>query len=289
MASTQIIKRRIRSVKNTKQITKAMELVAASRLRRVQEAARASKAYAATAYTIMHRVGQSADLQQNVLFASKPTAKRKLYVVFTTDIGKAGAFDSNVINAALKAIRENEGSGSTNNVIAYGRKGTHFFARLKEVELIGTYDSVADSPDPTFFAPVLNTILNGMKDGTFDAVEVFYMGYTSTLSQKVVRLPLLPITFSADTQPETGIVYEFEPSPEVVLERAAQLYLDSQIMQARIESAASEYAMRMIAMGNANKNAGEIIDDLTLELNATRQAAITQEIAEITGGAAAIA
>lgn len=288
MASTQILKRRIRSVRSTRQITKAMELVAASRMRRVQEAAKSSRAYAELAYAIMHRVAGTADLKSNPLFALNGKTKQRLYVVFTSDRGLAGAFNSNVLSTTIRAIQEDEKAGIKSSVIVFGRKGSHFFARISKVELVGAYEGVDDIPEPSVFAPVMETVFEGVKSGRFDAVEIIYTAFESTLNQKVKRLPLLPITLPEEAAKD-GKVYEFEPSPEVVLERAANLYLDSQFMQAKVESAASEHAMRMMAMSNATRNAGDLIEDYTLELNATRQAAITQEIAEITGGAAAIA
>ncbi len=290
MASIQIHRRRIRSVRNTKQITKAMELVAASKLRRIQEKAVQSRDYAELAFNIMHRVSGIADIRHNPLFAEPDPKAPSLLVVFTSDRGLAGAFNSNVLQQATKIIGQNRQAGRQMKVIVFGRKGTHFMSRLDGVEVIGAYENFEELPDPSYFASLLDTILNGVRDRQFSSVNLIYTKFLSTLNQQVSSLPLFPLELSAEVaEREKSRVYEYEPSPELVLARAARLYLGAQLMQARSESAASEHAMRMLAMSNANRNAGDLIDNLTLELNATRQAVITQEIAEITGGAAAIA
>lgn len=290
MAQTQVLNRRIRSVKNAKQITKALEVVAASRMRKVQQAVEQSRAYGDIAASIIRRVAPSQEAQQHPYFKSQAKGKT-LYIVFTSDRGQAGAFNSNVFHTVTKLIEEHQETNP--QIIVFGRKGARFFARLSDISLVAAYVDVADAPDTNVFAPVLETIGNGFENGDFNNVVLVYTQFISALSQKVQSSQLLPIRLPEvtveDKQDTSTIVYEFEPSLESVLEQALKLYFEAQLMQARVESATSEHAMRMTAMGNANRNAGELIDDLTLELNATRQAAITQEIAEITGGAAAIA
>jgi F-type H+-transporting ATPase subunit gamma len=279
------LKRRIRSVKNAKQITKALEVVAASRMRRVQAAVERSRTFGNIAASIIRRVAPSQEAQQHPYFKAASNDK-KLYIVFTSDRGQAGAFNSNILHASTKAM---EADNNNSSVIVFGKKGARFFSHLAGINLLGTYQDIADIPESNIFAPVLETIEKGFNAGDFSSVVLVYTEFVSALAQKVKLSPLLPITLPEDTpEEENKIVYEFEPNLEAVLEEALRLYFESQLMQARIESAASEHAMRMVAMGNANRNAGDLIDGLTLELNATRQAAITQEIAEITGGAAAI-
>jgi F-type H+-transporting ATPase subunit gamma len=287
VAQEQALKRRIRSVKNAKQITKALEVVAASRMRRVQSAVAHARAYGEVAASIIRRVAPSQEAQQHQYFKQARDSK-KLYIVFTSDRGQAGAFNSNILHAATKAMEEDNASSS---VIVFGKKGARFFSHISGINLLGTYQDIADTPETNIFAPVLESIKKGFEAGDFSSVVVVYTEFISALSQKIKLAPLLPITLPEEVEQtdEAKIVYEFEPNLETVLEEALRLYFESQLMQARIESAASEHAMRMVAMGNANKNASELIDNITLELNATRQASITQQIAEITGGAAAIA
>jgi F-type H+-transporting ATPase subunit gamma len=286
VAKEQGLKRRIRSVKNAKQITKALEVVAASRMRRIQAAVANARSFGNIAASIIRRVAPSQEAQQHPYFKAASNDK-KLYIVFTSDRGQAGAFNSNILHAATQAM-EADNNGSS--VIVFGKKGARFFSHVAGINLLGTYQDVADIPESNIFAPVLETIEKGFNTGDFSSVVLVYTEFISALSQKVKLSPLLPITLPEDApEEENKIVYEFEPNLEAVLEEALRLYFESQLMQARIESAVSEHAMRMVAMGNANRNAGDLIEGLTLELNATRQAAITQEIAEITGGAAAIA
>jgi F-type H+-transporting ATPase subunit gamma len=286
VAKEQGLKRRIRSVKNAKQITKALEVVAAARMRRVQAAVEKARAYGNIAASIIRKVAPSQEAQQHPYFKPSNDSK-KLYIVFTSDRGQAGAFNSNILHVVTNAMDEDK---SDSSVIVFGKKGARFFSHIAGINLLGTYQDVADTPDSNIFAPVLETIEKGFEAGNFSSVVLVYTEFVSALTQKVKLSPLLPITLPEDaSEEESKIVYEFEPNLEAVLEEALRLYFESQLMQARIESAASEHAMRMVAMGNANRNAGDLIDGLTLELNATRQAAITQEIAEITGGAAAIA
>jgi F-type H+-transporting ATPase subunit gamma len=286
VAQEQALKRRIRSVKNAKQITKALEVVAASRMRKVQTAVANARIYGEVAASIIRRVAPSQEAKTHPYFKQARDSK-KLFIVFTSDRGQAGAFNSNILHAATTAMQEDNGSSS---VIVFGKKGARFFSHLAGINLLGTYQDVADAPETNVFAPVLDTIEKGFEAGDFSSVVLIYTEFISALSQKVRLSPLLPISLPEDApEEENHIVYEFEPNLETVLEEALRLYFESQLMQARIESAASEHAMRMVAMGNANRNAGDLIDNITLELNATRQASITQQIAEITGGAAAIA
>jgi len=289
MASTQLLKRRVRSISNTKQITKAMELVAAARMRRVIEAAQKSRVYADAAAAILRRLSQTPEAAQHPYF-SPPASKGKLYVIFNSDRGLAGAYNANVFNGAARAFAQDNKAGITPWVIAFGRKGARHFSRGSNIELLGAYENIPDDPDINIFAPVLETISSGIA-AEFSSVVLIFTESISTIVQQVRTLAMVPISPDVENQETANqikVVYELEPEGQVVLEAAWRLYFESALRRARVEAAASEHAMRMISMGNANRNAGELIDDLTLELNATRQAAITQEVAEIIGGAEAI-
>lgn len=290
MANTQALRRRIRSVGNTKQITKAMELVAAAKLRRVQEAAEATRIYSDAAIGILRRLSASPEAAQHSYF-NPPATKSKLYIIFNSDRGLAGAYNTNVFNAAARAFSEDQKASVRPLVIAFGRKGARRFARTSNIELVGEYEDVPDEPDINVFAPIIETITDGINEERFSSVALIFTESISTMQQQVRTLQLLPITpdlEDSEENTEPKIVYEFEPETKVVLENAIKLYFESALRRARVEAAASEHAMRMISMSNAARNADEFIDHLTLELNATRQAAITQEIAEIIGGAEAI-
>jgi F-type H+-transporting ATPase subunit gamma len=287
MAQTKTLQRRIRSVKNAKQITKALEVVAAARMRRVVSLVEGSRSYGDLAASIMRRVVANPEAKNHPFFADRPD-KPTLYVVITSDRGQAGAFNSNIFNLTIAGFKEER---QRPQVIVFGRKGARFFSRLSDVDLIGTYENIPDNPDVNVFAPVIDFIQDETAAGNIGKVVIVYTQFVSSLVQKATSFQFLPVdtTPVAENENVDHRVYEFEPDTTDVLDEAIRLYSAAKLMQARIESAASEHAMRMVAMGNANRNATDLIDDLTLELNATRQAAITQEIAEITGGAAAIA
>lgn len=286
MANTKVIQRRIRSVKNAKQITKALEVVAASRMRRVSEAVEKAATYGRMADAIMRRIAPSQEAKLHPYF-QETDAKSKLYIVFTSDRGQAGAFNSNIFHQSITAFKEDHTLGGRAKVIVFGRKGARFFSRLDQIQLLAEFEDVPDIPETNVFAPVLDIIKDQFgKD--FGGVEIIYTSFISALNQRATRFQLLPVQPAEDQADDDHHVYEFEPEIGLVLEEAVRLYFEAKLMQSRIESATSEHAMRMVAMGNANRNASDLIDDLTLELNATRQAAITQEIAEITGGTEAI-
>jgi F-type H+-transporting ATPase subunit gamma len=284
MAQTRTLTRRIRSVRNAKQITKALEVVAASRMRRVVQAVEGGRAYGEMADRIMRRIAPNPEAKNHAFFQTAED-KPSLYIIITSDRGQAGAFNSNIFNLALSAFKADK---QTPQVVVLGRKGTRFFSRLNGIELRAAYEDVADAPDPNVFAPIINLIEAGKTDGSLGKVVIVYTQFISSLTQKAANFQLSPVSLEIESE-EPLKVYDFEPEVGVVLDESIRLYIEAKLMQARIESAASEHAMRMVAMGNANRNASDLIDNLTLELNATRQAAITQEIAEITGGAEAIA
>lgn len=284
MAQTKVLQRRIRSVKNAKQITKALEVVAASRMRRVVQLVNDSRAYGELAAAIMSRVSANPEAANKPYFSPQP-GKPSLYIVITSDRGQAGAYNSNVFHLTLGMLREER---TRPQVIVFGRKGARFFSRLDNMDLRGAYEDIADIPEVDVFAPAMETVIDEMGRGEIGKVVLIYTQFVSSLTQKSTALQLFPTDLpSADNEAKT--VYEFEPDITDVLDEGIRLYLEARLMQAKIEAAASEQAMRMVAMGNASRNATDLIDNLTLELNATRQAAITQEIAEITGGASAIA
>jgi F-type H+-transporting ATPase subunit gamma len=285
MAQTRTLQRRIRSVKNAKQITKALEVVAASRMRRVVQLVEGSRAYGELAADVMAKISANPEASIEPYF-SPPPDKPTLYIVVTSDRGQAGAFNSNIFHLATQSFMAER---YRPQVVAFGRKGTRFFSHFKDIDLIGTYEDTADVPEANVFAPVIEMAIDSMLAGDISKIVIIYTQFISSLTQKATSVSLLPVELPADQPSKDTTVFEFEPDISDVLEEGIRLYLEARLMQAKIESAASEHAMRMVAMGNANRNASDLIDNLTLELNATRQAAITQEIAEITGGAAAIA
>lgn len=287
MASTQQLKRRITSVKNTKQITKAMELVAASKMRRAQELTLRSRAYSNLARAILTRLRELTDVSNHPLFVHRPI-KTRLQVVITSDRGLAGAYNSNLIRHIVQAIQKDQKQSIKTQLIVVGRQGAKSLARVSGVEITAVYDNFAEQPTANDIHPLLQSIIHMYADKKIDAVDIVYTDYKSSISQVVVNEHLLPAAFETISVPPDLERATFEPSAEAVLDNITHRLIESQLTQAFLESRASEHSMRMMAMKNATDNATELADDLTLAFNTARQAAITQELAEITGGAEAI-
>jgi F-type H+-transporting ATPase subunit gamma len=289
MASRQQIKQRIGSVKSTKQITKAMQLVAASKLRRAQDAVAGPRAYAEMARQILVRLrANAAGENESHLFVARPVEHRLLIVV-TSDRGLAGAYNSNVVRRMISEAKEDRDKGVKTSVVVIGKQAAHASSRISGLEVQAVYQELPDKPDANTLRPILNTVVGLFADQTVDAVDMIFTKFISTVVQQIQVNRLLPAGFddeaAAETTQEAATI---EPSVEVLLRSTTLRLLDAQIYQSLLEAAASEHSMRMLAMKNATDNASDIIEDLTLEYNNARQAAITQELAEITGGAEAI-
>jgi F-type H+-transporting ATPase subunit gamma len=287
MASTQQIKSRIRSVKSTKQITKAMELVAASKMRRAQEATQRTALFAQTAQELLTRLSQLVDVQGFELFERR-TVKNRLIILITSDRGLAGAYDSNMLKMYTQQLKADREAGISTRTISIGRKGSNFVSRLTDVELVGAYADFPDRPSANELQPIIGTAVQLFVEGEIDAVDVIFTDYINSLRQEGRLQRLLPAGFEETEVSHEVQVAEFEPSAEVVLQNAVMRLIEVQLLQAMLDAEASEYSMRMVAMRNATDNANSLVDDLTLEFNNARQAAITQELAEITGGAEAM-
>lgn len=287
MASTQQIKSRIGSVKNTKQITKAMQLVAASKMRKAQEAASSTRYFSKTARELLTRLRQLVDIKQYALFRARPV-KARLIIMITSDRGLAGAYDANVLKTYLAQLKKDKADGVKNYTIVIGRKGSTLVSRLDGVETVGVYHDFPTDPDANELQPIVSAAVQMYIEETIDAVDVIYTKFNSTVSQEVATLHLLPAGFEEEQVDEQIRLAEFEPNESAVLENATLRLIESQLLQTMLESFASEYSMRMLAMKNATDNATDLVEDLTLAFNNARQAAITQELAEITGGAEAM-
>lgn len=292
MASRQQIKRRIGSVKNTKQITKAMQLVAASKLRRAQEAVAGPRAYAEMARGILARLRQLAVDDRLHLFSERPV-KTRLLMVVTSDRGLAGAYNANVIRRMISELKEDRTRSIKTSVVVIGRQAAHAASRIQDLTIEAVYQELPDKPDADQLRPILTGVVGLFADGKVDAVDIIKTKFISTVTQQVEVRRLLPAgTFDEDEEeivvPKDLAAATVEPSAEVLLRSTTMRLLEAQIYQALLDAKASEESMRMLAMKNATDNASELIEDLTLEYNNARQAAITQELAEITGGAEAM-
>lgn len=287
MPSRQQIKARIGSVKNTKQITKAMELVAASRMRKAQELVARTRLFTSLATELLTRLRQLVNVSEYVLFRDRPVKKRLLIVV-TSDRGLAGAYNSNILRRYITELNTDRAANIKTASLVIGRQAAHFSAKIQDVEVIGVYQNFPDEPTSNEILPITSSVISLFERGEIDAVNIIYTRYYSSIRQEVEVKHLLPAGFEDVPVPAEVQVAEFEPSPEVVLEAAARRLIEVQLMEALLNAAAAEHSMRMLAMKSATDNARDLADDLTLAYNNARQAAITQELAEITGGAEAM-
>ncbi|CAN5365471.1 ATP synthase F1 subunit gamma [soil metagenome] len=287
MASTIALKQRIKSVKGTRQITKAMQLVSASKLRRAQEYALKSRAYADLATELLAHLSGLTEVEQQPLFEKRPV-KARLYIVVTSNSGLAGAYNANVLKQLTKALRADKEAKIKCRVVAVGSKGAQFVRRLSEAELVAVYPALGDRPTANDTRPILNTLIELYRQAQVDDVHLLYTKFKSTVVQEAQSLQLLPAQAPGYDEAKASSVSNFEPDVETVIDQVTTRLIEAQVWQAVLESLASEHAMRMVAMKNATDNAKDLIDDYTLELNTARQAAITQELAEITGGAEAL-
>ncbi|HEY1835236.1 MAG TPA: ATP synthase F1 subunit gamma [Candidatus Saccharimonadales bacterium] len=286
MASLITLKRRIGSIKNTRQITKAMELVSSSKLRRAQTQALASRAYREAAYSLLARLSTIKEVEQQPLFRKRPV-KNRLYVVITSNSGLAGAYNANVLKLLTQSIRKDQADKVKSSVITIGNKGVQLVRLLNGVELVAHYPAFGDEPTEADIQPILNALVENYRDEKIDEVRVLYTNFQSSITQVATNLPLLPAQVD-EAAAKSDVVMNFEPDVETVVHQTAARLIEAQIWQALLESLASEHAMRALAMKNATDNANDLIGDYTLEYNTARQGAITQELAEITGGAEAM-
>jgi F-type H+-transporting ATPase subunit gamma len=295
VATVQDLKRRVRSIKNTSKITKAMELVASARLRRAQARIEAMRPYADTMRELIAGVGRAATSVRGLpLLQQREEVQNVVLVPVTGDRGLAGAFNAQVLRRAFGVERGLRGEGKTVRWVAVGRKGRSTLT-FRRYEISADYTGFTDKPAYADAQAIAHRIAELYTNGEVDRVVLIYNSFVSPLVQRVTEQEVLPI--SADIletdeeerrQDALRGDFIFEPEPEEILARLLPVYLETQIYRALLESAASEQGARMTAMRNASKNAGELIDRLTLEMNRARQAEITQEILEVVAGADAL-
>jgi len=295
MASVQDYKRRIRSVKNTRKITRAMELVAAAKLRRAQTRIESMRPYADTMRQLIAGVGRAASSVRGLpLLQQRETVETVLLVPLTGDRGLAGAFNAQVLRRSFALERQLQAEGKRVRWVAVGKKGRSTLLFRKR-ELDGAFAGFTDRPAYGDAQVVAHRVGELFVEGEVDRVVLVYNTFVSALTQTVTEQDVLPIAadvLETDEQERADDVlrgdFLFEPEPEEILRRLLPVYVETQIYRALLESSASEQGARMTAMRNASKNAGEMIDRLSLEMNRARQAEITQEILEVVAGADAL-
>jgi F-type H+-transporting ATPase subunit gamma len=302
MAATQRdVKQRIDSVKNIRKITRAMEMVAAARLRRAEQRIAALRPYAGAIRRMTRQAAEAAgsEISNLPILKQHENENRVAILLITADRGLAGAFNSQILRAGLRAASEHESNGSDIVFYASGRRGVSSLG-FRGREVAGGYTGFTDRPAYANAREIAEDLITAYVDDKIDRVEIFYNGYVSPLVQEVRRETLLPLQEATilegddedddDDGDDSGqhALVEYEPGPEEILERLVPDYVEISIYRALLESTASEHGARMTAMRNASQNAGEVIDDLTLEMNRARQAEITQEIMEVVAGAEAL-
>jgi F-type H+-transporting ATPase subunit gamma len=287
LPSPREIRRRIKSVKNTGQITKAMEMVAASRMRRAQSQVISARPYSDKMQSVLGHlaiISERAGGQLHPLLEQRPI-KRVGLVLITADRGLCGGMNSNIIRAATQFILDEAGAPVT--VVAVGRKGRDFMVRHGR-NLVAEFTGIPERPALIDTLPISKIIMDDYSTGGFDQVYLAYTKFVNTLTQKPVLRRLLPLEDIRESGVEIPIDYIYEPDAETVLSNLLPRYVEVQVYQAILESIASEQSARMVAMRNATDNAKDIVDSLTLSYNKARQASITREITEVAAAASAL-
>jgi len=292
------VKNRISSVKNIQKITRAMEMVAAARLRRAEQRIEALRPYASAIRRMTRQAAEAAGNVPNLPILNEHESVSTVGLLLVTgDRGLAGAFNSQIVRAGVRASAEHESDSRSIAWYASGRRGTSSL-KFRGKDVAGSYTGFTDRPAYGDARDIASDLMTAYVDGKVDQVEIIYNHYISPLTQKVTRETLLPLQHATileegeeegdeerkDDDGKRALV-EYEPDPEEILQRLIPAYVEISIFRALLESTASEHGARMTAMRNASTNAGDIIKDLTLQMNRERQAEITQEILEVVSGA----
>lgn len=287
MAGGREIKTKIKSVQNTRKVTRALEMVSASKIRKAQDLMKASRPYARLMRQVIGHIAKANTEYKHPFLVARKEIKRVGYIVVSTDRGLCGGLNSNLFRRLIGEIREWQEKGAEIDVVAIGSKASAFFKRLK-VNLVGTATHLGEKPQVAQLVGVIKVMLDAYTDGRVDELKLGYNDFINTMTQKPTIDTLLPLPPSQDLSTTHDWDYIYEPGPEVVLDHVLTRYIESLVYQATLENLASEHAARMVAMKSASDNATKAIETLSLIYNKARQAAITQEISEIVGGAAAV-
>jgi len=286
MAVGKEIRTQIKSIKNTQKITRAMEMVAASKMRKAQERMRASRPYADKIRAIVGHLAQ-AHPEYHHPFMKEREVKRVGIIIISTDRGLCGGLNTNAFKTSLMALREWREKGAEVDVCTIGAKAEAFFKRLRS-SIVGHVSHLGDAPQISDLIGTVKIMLDAYNEGRIDRLYVVYNQFVNTMTQKPQAIQLLPIQGAEDEQLTHHWDYLYEPEAKDVLDDLLMRYIESLVYQGVVENIASEQAARMVAMKAASDNAGDFISGLQLVYNKARQAAITQEISEIVGGAAAV-
>lgn len=287
MAGGREIKTKIKSVQNTRKVTRALEMVSASKIRKAQERMRASRPYSRLMTRLIGHIAKANSEYRHPFMAEREEIKRIGYIIVSTDRGLCGGLNSAMFRKILADMREWRGKGVEVDVVCIGQKASTFFRRLK-VTMAGSVTHLGEKPQLEQLVGVIKVMLDGYSSGHLDRVFLCYNDFINTMVQKARQDQLLPLPPSDSLESKHDWDYIYEPNAETVLDHVMTRYVESLVYQAVLENLASEHAARMVAMKAASDNATKLIGTLNLIYNKARQAAITQEISEIVGGAAAV-
>ena len=287
MAGGREIKTKIKSVQNTRKVTRALEMVSASKIRKAQERMKESRPYARAMKQVIGHLAQANSEFQHPYLVQRAETRRVGYIVVSSDRGLAGGLNNNLFRKLLGEIRSWQEQGVEVDLVTIGQKASVFFRRIK-VNMLASVTHLGDRPKLEQLIGVIKVMLDSYSAGNLDRVFICYNDFVNTMTQRAAFEQLLPLP-----QPEAQVGrhawdYLYEPDAKTVLEHVLTRYIESLVYQAVLENVASEHAARMVAMKSASDNANKLIDTLNLVYNKARQAAITQEISEIVGGAAAV-
>jgi F-type H+-transporting ATPase subunit gamma len=287
MPGTKEIRVKIRSVQNTRKITKAMEMVAASKMRRAQERMRTARPYGEKIRNVAAHISKANPEYRHPFLIERDTVKRVGIIVITTDKGLCGALNTNLLRLALTHYKEWQTQGEQIDVCCIGTKSLGFMQRLG-ANILSQVTGLGDRPQMEKLIGAVKVMLDGYIADRFDRLMLFYTKFINTMKQEPVMEQLLPLSGERLGVPEGSWDYIYEPEAKAVLDQVLSRYIEAIIYQAVTENMASEQSARMVAMKAASDNAATLIDELTLIYNKNRQAAITKELSEIVGGAAAV-
>ncbi|MFA5685057.1 MAG: F0F1 ATP synthase subunit gamma [Lysobacteraceae bacterium] len=287
MAGGREIKTKIKSVQNTRKVTRALEMVSASKIRKAQDRMKASRPYARAMKQLIGHLAQANSEFQHPYLIERADPKRVGYIIISSDRGLAGGLNNNLFRKLLGEMRGWQDKGVEVDVVTIGQKATVFFRRLK-VGMLASVTHLGDTPALEQLIGVIKVMLDGYEENRLDRVFLCYNDFVNTMTQRAAFDQLLPLPPSEEQIVQHDWDYLYEPDAETVLSHVLKRYVESLVYQAVMENIASEHAARMVAMKAASDNATKLIDTLNLVYNKARQAAITQEISEIVGGAAAV-
>jgi len=287
MPGSKEIRTKIKSVQNTRKITKAMEMVAASKMRRAQERMRMSRPYGEKIRNVAAHISHANPEYRHPFLIERNSVKRIGIIVVTTDKGLCGGLNTNALRLALNKIKEWEAQGEEVEVCTLGNKGLGFMQRLGAT-ISSQVTGLGDKPQMDKLIGAVKVMLDGYMEDRFDRLMIIYTKFVNTMKQEAVVEQLLPLSGEALGAPEGSWDYIYEPDAKAVLDQVLTRYIEALIYQGVSENMASEQSARMVAMKAASDNAGSVIDELTLIYNKSRQASITKELSEIVGGAAAV-